>query len=142
MMLIGTSFGGCLKSIMAGGVSEDDVLVIITRTAFKDHDGLMRVVEQYHNDGNKWATKPGNYELSEFDVDEVKELAQRLYEHGKIHQPRLNNNFQGFVHPEMNRDQLWLEIAPRPTDAPAVVNAYNQYKMLVELTKDELVNQY
>lgn len=142
MMLIGTSFGGCLKSIMAGEVSEDNVLVIITRTAFKDHDGLMRVVEQYHNDGNKWATKPGNYELSEFDVDEVKELAQRLYEHGKIHQPRLNNNFQGFVHPEMNRDQLWLEIAPRPTDAPAVVNAYNQYKMLVELTKDELVNQY
>lgn len=140
MMLIGTSFGGCLKSLMANEVSEDDVLVIITRTAFKDLDGLMRVVEQYHNDGNKWATKPSNYELSEFDVDEVKELAQRLYEHGKIHQPRLNNNFQGFIHPEMSRDKLWLEIAPSPNDSPAVVNAYNQYKMLVELTKDEFVD--
>lgn len=141
-MLIGTSFGGCLRSLMANEVSEDDVLVIVTRTAFKDHDGLMRVVEQYHSDGNKWATKPGNYELSEFDVDDVKELAQRLYEHGKIHQPRLHNNFQGFIHPEMNRDQLWLEIAPKATDAPAVVNAYNQYKMLVELTKDENAHQY
>lgn len=142
MMLVGTSFGGCLKSILTGKVSEDDVLVIITRTSFKDHDGLMRVVEQYHNEGNKWATRPDNYELSEFDLDEVKELAYRLYEHGKIHQPRLNNNFQGFVHPEMTRDELWLEIAPKATDAPAVVNAYNQYKMLVELTKNELVNQY
>jgi|OM-RGC.v1.025425962 hypothetical protein len=141
MMLVGTSFGGCLKSLMAGEVSEDDVLVIITRTAFKDYDGLMRVVEQYHNDGNKWATKPGNYELSEFDLDEVKELAHRLYEHGKIHQPRLNNNFQGFVHPEMTRDEVWLEIAPKATDAPAVVNAYNQYKMLVMLTRTEHEHQ-
>ena len=142
MMLVGTSFGGCLKSIMMGEVSEDDVLVIITRTAFKDLDGLMRVVEEYHSDGNTWATKPSNYELSKFDVDQVKELAYRLYEHGKIHQPRLINNFPGFIHPGMNRDQLWLEIAPRPTDAPAVVNAYKQYKMLVELTKDELDHQY
>lgn len=142
MMLVGTSFGGCLRSIMAGEVSEDDVLIIITRTAFKDHDGLMRLVDEYHSDGNKWATKPSNYELSEFDVDDVKELAYRLYENGKIHQPRLINNFPGFIHPELSRNQLWLEIAPKATDAPAVVNAYNQYKMLVELTKDELVNQY
>jgi len=141
-MLIGTSFGGCLKSIMAGEVSVDNVLLIISRTAFKDHDGLMRVVEQYYNDGNKWATRSDNYDLREFDLDSLKELAHDLYEHGKIHQPRLYNNFQGFVHPELSRDQLWLEIAPVPTDTPAVVNAYNQYKMLVELTKDELVNQY
>lgn len=135
MMFVGTSFGGCLKSIMMGEVSEQDVLLIITRTAFKDVDGLMHVVEQYHQDGNFFATKPENYNLNSFDLDEVKLLAQRLYEHGKIHQPRLQNNFHGFIHPELSRDQLWLEIAPKLTDTPAVVNAYNHYKMLSELTK-------
>lgn len=134
MMLVGTSFGGCLKSIMAGEVSEDDVLVIITRTAFKDHDGLMRVVEQYHSDGNKWATKPDNYELSEFDLDEVKELAQRLYEHGKIHQPRSFNGYNGFVHLELSRNEIWIPLAPSPkTDDPIVVEAYEKYMVLRNL---------
>ena len=44
------------------------------------------------------------------------------------------NDDVGFVHPELSRYNLWLEIAPSPNDTPAVVNAYNQYKMLLSLT--------
>lgn len=141
MMLIGTSLGRCLKSIMDAEVSKDDVLLIISRTAFKDHDGLMHIVEHYASRGNKSVSIPDAYELGTYDVDDLKDLALYLYEHGKIHQPRLFNNFQGFVHPQMS-SQLWLEIAPNPTSIPAVVNAYNHYKMLLELTKDDTQNQY
>jgi len=136
-MLIGTSLGGCLKSIMSGEVSEDDVLVIISRTKCNDLESLMYVVEDYYTAGNRFATVPVNYQLEQFDLDELKLLAQRLYQAGKIHQPRMFSRDTGFVHHELSRDQLWLEIAPRVTDTPAVINAYKQYKMLVELTKDE-----
>ena len=142
MMLIGTSLGGCLKSIMSGEVSEDDVLCIISRTKCNDLEGLMYVVEDYYTAGNRFATVPTNYQLEQFDLDEVKLLAQRLYRSGKIHQPRMFKNDTGFVHTDLTRDQLWLEIAPRPNATPAVVNAYKQYKMLVELTKDESHDQY
>lgn len=143
MMLVGTSLGGCLQSILAGEVSEDDVLCIITRTAAKDIHGIQNVVESYWGRGNSFATNPDNYsKLHEFSLDDAKDLAWRLYESGKIHQPRLYNNDGGFIHAELSRYKLWLEIAPSPNDTPAVVNAYNQYKMLVELTKDELDSQY
>ena len=136
MMLIGTSLGGCLKSIMAGEVSEDDVLCIISRTKCGDLEGLMVVVEDYHGRGNNHAFMSSNYDFTGIDLDELKMLAHRLYEAGKIHQPRLYNNDGGFVHPELVRDQLWLEIAPRINDNPAVLNAYNHYKMLRTLTND------
>lgn len=140
-MLIGTSLGGCLQSILAGEVSEDNVLCIISRTAAKDLDGIMRVVEGYWGDGNHFATNASNYsKLHDYPLDDAKDLAWRLYQAGKIHQPRLHNNDGGFLHPELNRYTLWLEIAPSPNDTPVVVNAYNQYKMLVELTKDESHN--
>jgi len=142
MMLIGTSLGGCLQSILAGEVSEDDVLCIISRTAAKDLDGIMHVVEGYWGSGNSYATKPDNYsKLHEFPLDDAKDLAWRLYEAGKIHQPRLYNHDVGFIHHELSRYTLWLEVAPSPNDTPVVVNAYKQYKMLVELTKDEHEHQ-
>lgn len=142
MMLIGTSLGGCLRSIAAGEVKIDDVLCIITRTKCKDEESLMHVVEEYHAEGNKFATVSSNYDMGQYDLDGIKEIAHMLWESGKIHQPRLQNNIGGFVHPELVRDQLWLEIAPKCTDNPAVVNAYNHYKMLLELTRDELSHQY
>ena len=136
-MLIGTSLGGCLQSILACEVSEDDVLCIITRTAAKDIHGIQHIVESYWGSGNLSATNPDNYsKLHEFSLDDAKDLAWRLYEAGKIHQPRLYNNDTGFIHHELSRYTLWLEVAPSPNDTPAVVNAYKQYKMLLNLTNE------
>jgi hypothetical protein len=133
-MLVGTSLGGCLQSLLRNEVSVDDVLCIITRTSCADIDSLMHVVEVYHEHGNKFAITPANYDLSQFDIDDIKDLARSLYECGKIFQPRLISNSPGFLHPELSRDQLWLEIAPKPTESPAVIKAYEQYKMLRTLT--------
>jgi len=77
-MLIGTSLGGCLQSIMKGEVSEDEVLLLITRTMCTSQEGLMAIVEMYHSNGNFLASRPDQYKMSEFPLDEVKTLAIKL----------------------------------------------------------------
>ena len=45
MMYIGTSLGGCLLSLISGEVSEDDVMVIITRTDCPDYDTFVKLLD-------------------------------------------------------------------------------------------------
>ncbi len=136
-MLIGTSLGGCLQSIMQGEVSEEEVLLVITRTMSISHDALMKIVEMYHADGNFAASHPGRYEIGDFPLDKVKELATRLYENGKIHQPR-NFGVRGvYIHPGLaNTPGVWTEVNPMNSNSnPAVLDAYDKYRMLDALTK-------
>ena len=139
MKLIGLSLGGCLRSIMAGEVSEDDVMFIVTRTNCPDFDKYIKVVEHYHSQGNLYARNSERYELSAFPLEKVTDLATRLYQRGKIHQPRVfveDHSYGKYNHPVGYGDGLWLEVAPSNNNTtPAVVEAYNQYKMLDSLTK-------
>ncbi len=135
-MLIGTSFGGCLKSILKGEVSEDDILVIISRTQVNSLENALRIAEKYYNEGNSYATVSGNYDFTGTDLEELKTLVARLYLGGKIHQPRLFEHGSGFIHPDMSRAALWMEVSPIGLNQnPAVVEAYEKYKMLDNLTK-------
>lgn len=134
MMLVGTSLGGCLRSIAVREVSIEDVLVIITRTDCKTIEDLLGVVETYYKYGNKTSQLPSNYDLLDCDLDNVKAIATELYYNGKIHQPRLYNGFGGFVHIELSRKEIWIPLAPSPkTDDQRVVDAYEKYKVLRSL---------
>ncbi len=131
MMLVGTSLGGCLRSIAKGEVSVDDVLVIITRTDCKTIEDLISVIETYYKYGNRNVRERSNYDLADCDLEQVKELATELYHNGKIHQPRLYNGFGGFVHIELSRKEIWIPLAPSPkTDDQRIVDAYEKYKIL------------
>lgn len=136
-MLIGTSFGGCLKSILVGEVSEDDVLLIIARTQANSLENVLALAERYYHEGNNYATVSNNYRFDKsIDLENVKALAARLYLSGKIHQPRLYEHGPGFIHPEMSRAALWMEVSPIGlNDNPIVVEAYEKYKMLDSLTR-------
>lgn len=134
MMLVGTSLGGCLKSLAKDEVSIDDVLVIITRTACKELSDVIHVVEEYHSRGNKLATKTDNYDIGDQDLDRLKSIATDLWNEGKIHQPRLFHGGGGFQHVEMSRNEIWIALAPSPkTDEPIVIDAYNKYRVLRNL---------
>ena len=90
--------------------------------------------EYYHGIGGS------SYDLSldgSKTLDEVKELGLRLFNGGKIHQPRCFPNFRGgYVHPGMSGAGKWIEIAPKSWNTtPAVVEAYEKYKVLDALTK-------
>jgi len=136
MMYVGTSLGRCLRSIILGEVSEDEVLLIITRTMTSDLEQFIGVVKQYYDEGNYTSRNPSDYDLSVKSWEEVEALANRLYLRGKIHQPR---NFASlgdqFIHPGLSND-IWIEVSPKNRNTtPMVVEAYEKYKMLDALTK-------
>ena len=75
MKYIGLSLGGCLRSIMAGEVSEDDVMFIVTGTNAPTYDRYITVVEHYHSIGNPNAHNPERYELVHYTHTQVTDLA-------------------------------------------------------------------
>ena len=135
MMLIGTSLGQCLKDVLSGKVSESDVVLLITRTMVPDADKLFPVIEDYYYGagGDPYDLSVGGTKT----LDEVKALALRLFNNGKIHQPRCFEEYRGgFLHPEMYGAGNWIEVAPKSWNTtPAVVEAYEKYKMLDALTR-------
>lgn len=134
MMLVGTSLGGCLRSLALREVHKDNVLVIITRTAARDINELLDIVKQYHRDGNSLVTKSSNYDMTGIDLELLTSITEELYHHGKIHQPQLYNGYAGFVHVEMSRNQIWIPLAPSPkTDDRRIVDAYEKYQVLNNL---------
>jgi hypothetical protein len=142
-MYIGTSLGGCLKSLMANEVSEDEVMFIVTRTLCPDYITFMQVVEQYYAEGNPYPRRSRLSELSDYDLTEVKALATRLYYSGRIHQPRVFDNagrkdghHYQYNHPARLGHGLWMQIVPtNDNSTPIVVEAYEKYKVLDTLTK-------
>ena len=143
MMYIGTSLGSCLLSLLAGEVSEDQVMFIVTRTFCPDYDAFMQVVQQYHAEGNPNARNPALYGLGDYDLTKVTELATRLYFSGRIHQPRVFDNagrtaghYYPYNHPAKLGHGLWMQVVPtNDNSTPAVVEAWEKYKMLDNLTK-------
>jgi len=143
MMYIGTSLGNCLTSLMANEVSEDEVMFIVTRTLCPDYDSFMQVVEQYYTEGTPMSRTAYSYELGSYDFTKVKELATRLYYSGRIHQPRIFDNdgrnaghYYPYNHPAKLGYGLWMQVVPtNDNSTPAVVEAYEKYKILDALTK-------
>jgi len=127
MMLVGTSLQRCLISLMRKEVLPEDVLVIITRTDCRDKQDLLNVVESYYK-------RMLGEELREFDLDSVINMANHLWEEGKIHQPRIFTGYSGYSHVELSVNETWLAIAPSPkTDEKIVVDAYEKYLVLRKL---------
>jgi hypothetical protein len=143
MMYIGTSLGGCLNSLMTNEVSEEDVMFIVTRTMCPNYDTFMQVVEQYYAEGIPITRSTYSYELSTYDLTKVKELATRLYFSGRIHQPRVfseqgrkTGHSHPYNHPAKLGQGLWMQVVPtNDNSTPAVVEAYEKYRMLDALTK-------
>lgn len=143
MRYIGTSLGGCLLSIMAGEVSEDEVMFIVTRTMCPTFESFIDVVKQYYADGNPHARNPARYGLGDYSLDGVVELATKLYYSGRIHQPRVfseqslqDGHSYPYSHPARLGNGLWMQVVPtNDNSTPAVVEAYEKYKMLDALTK-------
>ena len=138
MMYIGTSLGGCLTSMLQGQVSIDQVLFIVTRTNAPTFERFIDVVKLYHTEGDRYGSSNlfFDYNLSKFNLDDCLYLAEQLWYQGKIHQPRTFVSSYSYEHPEMLHGELWIEVVPTlKNKTPAVVDAYNKYKMLDQLTK-------
>lgn len=133
MILIGTSFGRCMNSILKGEVRERDVLFIVTGTMCPDKKEFLAVAETYFNNGNRNVFRTEEYVVQGITREEYMSLASHLYDAGKIHQPR---NFAYGHGLGRSYHEIWLQVVPtNENTTPAVLDAWEKYKMLDNLTK-------
>ena len=131
-MKIGTSLGKCVKSILAGEVKEEDVLFIVTNTNCPTIETLMEVVEQYYYEHQGARGRGAAYDMSAYTLVEACAVARRLFESGKLHQPRVvAPGLYGNAH---GLKDTWYDIAPSPvSDNESVQEAWNHYTMIKNL---------
>jgi len=132
-MKIGTSLGKCVRSILAGEVKEEDVLFIVSNTRCPDLERLADVIEEYYYayQGTHMPREKA-YDMSAYSLEDAQLVAQRLFESGKLHQPRVVGvQVHGNAH---SLKDTWYDIAPSPvTDNESVREAWNHYKMIKSL---------
>jgi hypothetical protein len=132
-MKIGTSLGKCVKSILAGEVKEEDVLFIVSNTKCPTIETLMEVIEQYYYEyqGARNARERA-YDMSDYSLAEACAVAQRLFDYGKLHQPRVvAPKLWGNAH---GLKDTWYDIVPSPvSDNESVREAWNHYTMIKNL---------
>jgi hypothetical protein len=107
-----------------GEVSEDQVFLIITGTRSHTEEEYLEVIKKYYYE------RYGEYDISQWTYEEVKELATRLWSNGKIHQPR---NFG--ANPLFSTGfELWFEIIPpHLLEEPAAKDLWEKLKVVARL---------
>ena len=130
-MKIGTSLGKCVKSILAGEVKEEDVLFIVTNTNCPTIETLMGVIEDYYYQAVR-VPKGHAYDMSDYTLADACIVARRLFESGKLHQPRaVGSGMYGNAH---SLQDTWYDIVPSPvSDNESVQEAWNHYTMIRSL---------
>jgi hypothetical protein len=121
-MKIGFSLGRCIRDIVNNEVSYDDVAFIITGTALRDTEAIKYCIEDY--------MYRSNY-LSGLDQDKCTEIGLRLFEEGKLFQPRLQN-IRAFHIPE---GAIWADMFPtNMASNVSVKNAWDAYRLMIHMT--------
>lgn len=127
-MKIGLSLSRCVRDIFQGKVDESEVLVIVARTDIDPHnDNHWNAIWEGYTRGGfshpEWRDM-----ISE--NDDVRRLVIRLYDCGKIHQPRQFN-----AHPP-RMPYYWLDCVVPIEDIeelPAVKAAWEHYQIVANL---------
>jgi len=145
-MKIGLSYSRCIRDVVDGKVSIDDILVLITRTNFNPHDD-----EQWsgiwigYGGGTDNAYSRGFFSHSNpewagyHDETKFRSVSILLYDEGKMHQPR-----QFGAHPT-RRPEIWLEaVLPNSEleNNPAAKMAWDKFQTIANLSSVELDDKY
>ena len=131
-MKIGTSLGKCVRSILAGEVKEEEVLFVVSNTMCPDLERLVDVIEEYYYSYQGNRGRGADYDMSAYSLEDAQAVAQRLFESGKLHQPRVvGSQIWGNAH---SLRDTWYDIMPSPvTDSESVREAWNHYTMIKQL---------
>ena len=134
-MKVGLSLSRCMRDIAETRVLYEDILCIVARTDFDPHndrhwEGIWKGYRYGGFSNPEWADAEPT--LSDEEASEVyRNIAIRLYDGGKLHQPR-----QFGAHPR-RLPYYWLDtFAPEEEIAsnPTVQKAWDKYKILAGLS--------
>ncbi len=123
-MKIGFSLGRCVRDIVMGKVSEDEVAFIIGATCIREKEQLDRVIEDY-----MWRS---DY-LEGLDEEECKRVAHSLWDNNKLLQPRR----EGIHRHKQPENSIWVDMFPTEcSDNPAVKTAWDAYRFMLHMTEN------
>ncbi len=123
-MKIGFSLGRCIRDIVNGEVSVDDVAFIITATNIKSEQQLDNVISVYTGE-------PGY--LLGLKFEECKEVAHALWHSNRILQPRA----QGMHRHMQPENSIWVDIFPTAlSDNEAVKNSWEKYRFMLHMIEN------
>lgn len=123
-MKIGFSFGRCVRDIVKGEVSIDDVAFLITATNIKDAASLEHVISHY-------MYEPGY--LLDLEFEKCLEVARRLWDSNKIIQPRA----QGMHRHAQPENSIWVDIFPTTnSDNESVKKAWDAYRFMLHMVEN------
>ena len=145
-MKIGLSYSRCVRDIVDGKVSIDDVLILITRTDFDPHDD-----EQWQGiwigygggTNNGYTTgffSQSNPEWAGYhEEDKFRSISIMLYDDGKMHQPRK------FGARPIRRPEIWLEAVLPDSELernPAAKLAWEKFQTIASLSSVTMDDKY
>lgn len=123
-MKIGFSFGRCVRDIVNGDVSIDDVAFIITATAIHDKQQLDNVIAVY-------LTEPRYLEGLSF--EQCKEVAYKLWDSNRLLQPRR----QGLHRHMQPESSIWVDMFPTSlSENENVKKAWDAYRFMLHMVEN------
>lgn len=128
-MKIGLSYGRCIRDIVKGLVDIDDVLIVVTKTAIRDREDLPQLVSVYSYEESY---------LAGLDKGACLSVAEKLWDQGKIYQPRLAHGDipYGKFLSTGKHGEVWCDLVPSYTGGNSMVeDAYNNYLMVRKLAE-------
>ena len=123
-MKIGFSFGRCIRDIVQGDVSVDDVAFIIAATNIHDPEQLDRVIKEY---GYR------NDYLSGLDLAECQRVGLLLWNSNRILQPR-REGMHRHMQPE---GAIWVDIFPTAvSENQSLKTAWDNYRFMLHMVEN------
>jgi hypothetical protein len=123
-MKIGFSLGRCIRDIVRGDVSADDVAFIITATSIHSREQLDNVIRVY-------CGEPGY--LLGLEFEQCLAVAQDLWDTNRLLQPRK----QGLHRHMQPESSVWVDIFPTELSGnEAVKNAWEKYRFMLHMIEN------
>ena len=123
-MKIGFSLGRCVRDIVDGKVSLDDVAFIIAATNIREKEQLAPVVNDYmFRDDYLYGR----------DEDECQRIASELWDSNKLLQPRR----EGIHRHKQPANSVWVDIFPTELSTnTAVKTAWDGYRFMLHMVEN------
>ncbi len=123
-MKIGFSLGRCIRDIVNGDVSTDDVAFIITATSIHSREQLDNVIRVY-------CGEPGY--LLGLKFEECLSAAQNLWDTNRLLQPRK----QGLHRHMQPESSIWVDIFPTELSGnESVKKAWDAYRFMLHMVEN------
>jgi hypothetical protein len=123
-MKIGFSLGRCVRDIVMGKVSEDDVAFIIGATCIREKEQLDHVIDEYMNRDEY---------LYGLDEQECKRVAHSIWDSNKLIQPRR----EGIHRHKQPENSIWVDMYPTVnSDNDSVKKAWDAYRFMLHMVEN------